>query len=152
MPFLRRERVLADLGGIQSYHPTVRKSYYATEERSGVGAARVCEFPGGMSLHERATEWREGSGYTLEIVDGRRTPPFTRALGRFDVEPVPGGTRVRFAFDYGLKFGALGRLMDRFAVRPQFTRVLPGVLSGLRDRVEAAANATDARQEPEAAA
>jgi len=42
--------------------------------------------------------------------------------------------------------------MDRFAVRPQFTRVLPGVLSGLRDRVEAAANATDDRQEPEAAA
>ena len=35
--------ILADLGAVQRFHPGVKKSYYSTTQKEGVGASRVCE-------------------------------------------------------------------------------------------------------------
>ena len=40
------------------------------------------------------------------------------------------------ALEYELKFGLLGRLMDRFMVKRQFDKVVPAVLSGLKRHME----------------
>ncbi len=34
---------IADLGAIQDFHPGVKKSYYTSEQREGVGASRHCD-------------------------------------------------------------------------------------------------------------
>ena len=40
------------------------------------------------------------------------------------------------ALEYELKFGPLGRLMDRFMVKRQFDKVVPAILSGLKRHME----------------
>ena len=94
---------IADLGAIQDFHPGVKKSYYTTEQESGVGASRHCDLKPFGSVEERATEWKEGESLALE---------------------------------YELKFGLLGRLMDRFMVKRRFDKVVPAVLSGLKRHME----------------
>ncbi len=44
--------------------------------------------------------------------------------------------RSRLALDYELKFGPLGRMMDRLLVRRQFKKVVPAILVGLKRYVE----------------
>ena len=133
-------RTVADLGDVQSFHPFVTKSYYHTEQLEGVGAARVCEFGGGRSIEEHAIEWHDGSDFTLELRNGKGMPPFKRAIGTMTVEDVDGRSRASLRFEYTLRYGLLGRLMDGMMVRPQFEKTLAAVLEGLKRKLEPAAH------------
>lgn len=128
--------ILADLGGIQEFHPQVKQSYWNSERRDGVGAARVCEFGGGRRVTETAVEWEPGESFVLRLHDGKGVPPFSRAFARLDVSDEEGGTRVTMRLEYSLRFGPLGRLMDRMMVRAQFEKVVPSVLGGLKEFAE----------------
>jgi carbon monoxide dehydrogenase subunit G len=128
--------VIADLGDIQAFHPGVRRSAYISDSKEGVGAARVCEFGGGRSVEEHAIEWEEGRSFTLELKNGRGMPPFKRAVATMSVRPDGDRTQVDMELRYTLRFGLIGKLMDRM-VRPQFERMLPAVLGGLKKQLEA---------------
>ncbi len=127
---------IADLGGIEKFHPGVKKSYYLSEQREGVGASRRCELKPFGAVDERAIEWKDGEWITLEIYGGEKAPPFKSAIGVMSVEEVGGATIARLALDYELKFGPLGRMMDRLLVRRQFKKVVPAILVGLKRYVE----------------
>lgn len=128
--------IWADLGGIQNFHPGVKKSYYTSEKKEGVGASRVCEFIPMGKVEESVTEWREGEEMTLAVFPKEKAPPFKTAHGRFALKPDGQGTVVTFAFDYALKFGPLGRLLDALMVRPQLRKAVPEILLGLKHHVE----------------
>ncbi|MEN8145468.1 MAG: SRPBCC family protein [Gemmatimonadota bacterium] len=128
--------ILADLGGIQNYHPGVTASYYNPGDRRGVGASRHCDLKPFGSVEETAIEWHEGESYTLRLHDGKRVPPFKHAAARLAVQPNGPGSVVTMELDYGLRFGLAGRLMDRMAVRSQFSKVLPALLTGLKEHAE----------------
>ena len=130
-----KERVwatIADLGGIQQFHPGVSRSYYLSDQREGVGASRRCELLPMGTVDEKAVDWQPGREFTLEIVPGPKAPPFKEAHGRMWVEEDEAGTLVGLQIDYQLKFGPLGRVMDRFLVQPQFRKVVPRILRGLK--------------------
>ena len=127
---------LADLGAIQDYNPGVSRSYYTSEQREGVGASRHCDLIPFGEVEERIVEWRDGEAYTLEIYDGRKVPPFKKALGFISVEEDGSGSIARFALEYELKYGLLGRLLDLVMVRRQFSKVPKAVLRGLKRHVE----------------
>ena len=128
--------ILADLGGIQKFHPGVRKSYYTTEQREDVGAARVCELLPMGAIEEKAVEWQEGEHYVLTIDPLEKAPPFKQAFGRLAAQEEGAGTRVMMTLDYNLKFGPLGSLIDVLMVRPQMRKVIPNVLLGLKHYAE----------------
>lgn len=128
--------ILADLGGIQKFHPGVRKSYYTTEQHEDVGAARVCELlPMGV-IEEKAVEWKDGDYYVLTIDPLKKAPPFKKAYGRLATQEEGTGTRVTMTLDYTLKFGPLGKLLDAAMVRPRMQKVVPTVLLGLKHYAE----------------
>ena len=133
-------RTIADLGDIQSFHPLVKKSYYHTEQREGVGAARVCEFGGGRSFEEHAIEWHDGEGFTLELRNFKGMPPFKRATATMTVEDADGQTRMSLRIEYTLRYGPLGRLMDRMMVRSQFDKAAAALVKGLKRKLERAAH------------
>ncbi len=124
--------ILADLGGIQKFHPGVKKSYYTTEQLEDRGAARVCELLPMGAVEETVTEWREGEHMVLTIDPLEKAPPFKQAHGRLAVQEEGTGTRVSMTVEYTLKFGWLGKLMDALMVRPQMQKVIPSVLLGLK--------------------
>jgi len=58
------------------------------------------------------------------------------ASGEISIHQDADGTLVHFHIQYELKFGPLGRLMDALMVRPQFAKVIPNVLLGLKHYAE----------------
>lgn len=128
--------ILADLGGIKNFHPGVTDSYYHPGDEKGVGASRHCDLKPFGSVEETAILWNEGESYTLRLHDGKRVPPFRNATGRLAVQPSGSGSVVTMELEYDLRFGLVGRLMDRVVVKSQFSKVVPSVLSGLKKYAE----------------
>ncbi len=128
--------IISDLGGIQNYHPLVRKSYYITDNKNGVGAARICEFKNGGVLEEKSVEWIEGESVNLNVIPGKKMPPFKTAFAKMKVERINSKTIASLTIEYELKFGLAGRLMNLLMVKPQFEKIVPSILEGLKQYTE----------------
>lgn len=128
--------ILADLGGIKNYNPSVTNSYYLPGEKRGIGAARHCDLKPFGSVEETAIQWDEGRSYTPLLHDGKKVPPFKKATGRLAVRSNGSGTVASMTLEYDLKYGPLGKLMDLVMVRSQFQKVIPTVLDGLKKYAE----------------
>lgn len=129
---------LADFGAIHRFNPTVPKSYTTNGQNSGVGAQRHCDLAmAGASIEERVVEWVEGERMKIEIYEGKNAPPFKQAFASIAVRDAGANTTiVRGAFEYSMKFGPLGLLMDLLMVKPQFGKAWGGVFAGLKHYVE----------------
>ena len=126
--------VLADLGGIDKWNPGVARSHWTSEQKQGVGASRHCDLqnPSGR-LEERAIEWREGEGYTIDVYES--SFPMKNTV-EFAIKPEGGGTRVYVTVNYRLKFGPVGALLDVLFVRRQIQKGFYNLLAGLKYFVE----------------
>ncbi len=128
--------ILADIGGIQNYNPGVSKSYSTSESNSGLGASRHCDLLPMGAVEERVIEWNEGSDYKIEIFEGKGVPPFKTAVARITVKSAGNGAVVTMHFEYRMKYGLVGALMDAIMVKPQFSKAIPGILAGLKHHAE----------------
>ncbi len=128
--------IVADLGAIQVFHPGVSKSYYTSEAKEGIGAARVCELLPMGKVEETAVEWQAGERLVLEIEPMEKAPPFKKALGYISLTEGGPQTTVNMTVEYTLKFGPIGSLMDSMMIRSQFEKIVPRVLQGLKHYAE----------------
>ena len=123
--------VIANLGGVVKFHPLVTNSYYVTDDKQGIGAARVCELGPDTFVNETAIAWNEGESYTLDVqfTKGQK-PPVNSLQGTVSVRGQGTGTVAEMTLEYDPKFGPLGKIMDMMVLRPQFNKLLPSVLKG----------------------
>lgn len=128
-------QTLADLGSIEVWNPGVVKSYWTSEHQEGLGAARHCDLKPFGTLEERATAWDHGERLTIEIHEHTKMP-FTRAEADFVLSDDGDGTRIDLHYSYHMRYGPLGPVLDRLAVRKQLVRGLGGLLKGLKRHVE----------------
>jgi hypothetical protein len=56
--------IIADLGDIYKYNPSVSKSYYTSDKKHGVGASRICELLPAGKVEEVITKWVSGKSTT----------------------------------------------------------------------------------------
>ena len=135
--------VLADIGSISEWAPSVLESHSTSTEPGGNGATRHCEVdgPGGKTaqLEERAFDWREGEGFKIDVYES--SLPLKRNIVSFSVKESGSGTQVTVSPDYQLKFGPIGMLMDKMMVRSKFESGMESLLAGLKQHVERGANA-----------
>ena len=139
--------ILADFGAVHRYNPSVGASHLLGDSpAAGVGAARHCDLTAfDATAEERITRWSEGKGYTLEIVGGTRLPPFAGpATAELQVRPA-GAERSVVTGDlrYRLRYGPVGRLMDRAMVRKRFGPAFGSILAGLKLHAETGAEITE---------
>ena len=62
--------------------------------------------------------------------------PFKSADIRFTLAPEDGWTRVQVSPLYELKYGLLGRLLDKVYVRRSYEKGMVDLLQGLKEYVE----------------
>lgn len=129
-------RIMADFGGIYKYNPNVSSSHSTSAANSGVGATRHCDLLPAGSVEERISEWNEGRDYKVDIFQGKGVPPFKTAVARLSIRPQNNGSRVQMRFDYHIKFGLIGRLLDWLMVKKQFGKAVPSILAGLKHYAE----------------
>ncbi|MCD4731365.1 MAG: SRPBCC family protein [Bacteroidales bacterium] len=129
--------VIADLGGIQNYNPTVKKSFYNTDIKSGEGAGRICEFNPMGKVDEKATQWDEGNNYTLHIRPLEKLPFFKEGFAHFSLSSTSNGeTEVSVEFEYDVTGGPVAWVMNKVMLRNNFDKGFEGILKGLKKHIE----------------
>ena len=126
--------VLADLEAVQHYNPGVKHAVYTTTMREGVGAARRCDFKPKGWAKERVIAWEAQKAITLEIEESQL--PFEFMRWRTAVAPDGAGTRVTQQLEYKVKFGLLGRLLDKLVIRRKIDQTLAQLFINLKQFVE----------------
>ena len=132
--------VLKFPGNIAAFHPLIKKSFMTTPAESGLDAKRHCDLlPMGV-MEEVITDWKEGEAFTMEVIGGKMLPPHHFMQGRIYIKEMAKHTEVNFELSYRLKFGMMGRLMDRLLIRPQFEKAPAKYVQGLKEYVEGKKN------------
>lgn len=140
-------KLISDIGGVYRYNPNVAQSRLTSGGADlGVGATRHCDLTfSGSSAEERILEWNEGEGYALEIFGGEKMPPFKgHPRAAVAVRPAGSGRSVVTGdLSYELKFGPVGRLMDKAMVAPRFGPAFGGLLAGIKHHAETGEEVTE---------
>ena len=77
---------ISDFGGVQVFNPVVETSVLTGDTPNhGLGIQRLCTFYDGNSIVETVKEWREGSGFTIEMTE--MNMPFKMATRRWTSLP-----------------------------------------------------------------
>lgn len=84
--------ILADLEAVREYNPGVKSAAVDGEQRSGVGARRVCELAPRGRVVERVTHWEDARALGLEVVESDWPIRFMHWVTR--IEPSADGTRI----------------------------------------------------------
>ena len=124
--------VLADLGAVSAWNPVIANSYYTSEDKEGVGAARHCDFPDGGYTKERVTDWKAEDTVRLNVYEG--TVPFDNFYGTYTVRDDGDSSIVHLALEYDLKSGV--PVDPQEIERQNRDELIPVVLGGLKHYVE----------------
>lgn len=127
--------VLADLEELDKYDPTVKTSTIISTQRTGLEAARKVLMRDGKNwFNERITEFEPGKALCYQLTECSFPIKGLRHSYRF--KPTPTGTEVEQVMEYTVKFGLLGKLMDRMMIRKQTSAGIQKFFAGLKTHVE----------------
>jgi hypothetical protein len=132
--------VLANLGGVAAWNPTVDSAECLDDAPLGPGARRRCYMHPSGWVTETVGQWDHGSLVTFEVEDA---PPLKSGVGRFALADHGVDTRLQAEFDYLVRLGPLGPVIDRLHVHRQLSSNWQQTIEGLRTYAEALA--TDRR-------
>ena len=125
--------VLADLGAIENYSPSVTKSYSTSENKQGIGASRHCDLLPMGSVEEKIIEWDEGESYKIEIFEGKAIP--FKGTGSFELTENGKSTNVKMTFEPDMGNGIFGKIMG-FMMKEKMNKMITGVVIGLKHHLE----------------
>lgn len=130
---------LADLEGVSQWNPAVDAAECISDQRRGLGARRRCYMHPSGWMVESVSEWEpeEVIAFTIE-----NAPPIRTGLGRFVLSEDGADTRLQAGFEYEVRYGPLGPVIDRLIVHRQLSSAWSEGMAGLRRHVEDQANAT----------
>ena len=124
--------ILADLECIDLWVEPVQLARCEGKITRGVGAERVCDLSGGVSITERWTDWTEGKSFQYAAFG---MPLVKRATNRWTLHPEDGKTLVTSEAEIELKGGFLSRFLE-IMMRPAMKALGPRSLSALAYLVE----------------
>jgi hypothetical protein len=89
--------VLADLGAIRRYMPSLKSSALTLGDKPGPGCVRTCENVKGQVWSEQCDAWEEGKSFSVVfLAEQPGFPyPFSRMRGGWRVEPTDRGCQVQ---------------------------------------------------------
>ena len=127
--------VLSDLEELDKYDPTVKTATITSTQRTGLNAARKVLMRDGKNwFEEKITEFAPGELLCYQLTDCSFPIKGLRHSYRF--KPTPSGTEVEQVMEYTVKFGLLGKVLDRLMIRKQTSAGIKKFFSGLKIHAE----------------
>jgi uncharacterized protein YndB with AHSA1/START domain len=126
--------VLENLEAVQHYNPTVTFAKYISDHKSGAGAARECELGDAGKVRERVTAVDPGKSITMELYE--HNWPIKSMQWTTNVLPDGSGTKVTQRLTYEMKFGLLGRLLNKLVMRNKLDNTLNEVFVSMKGYIE----------------
>ena len=124
-----------DFGSVHQWNPYVRTVNLLSDNNGGLGSERICYFYDGQELHEKITGFNDGDYIDVNLIN----PPFpvTDMIAKLKVDAEKDGlSKVTMRFEYKVKFGILGKLMNSMMIKSQFIKTGERVLNGLSERLQ----------------
>lgn len=110
---------LRDLSLAHNYVPGVIRTELTTAEHSGVGASRRVYQSATRGLDETVIEWVDGQGFLIRLHQGNEgaPAPFSEASFRYWLEDTTdGNSTMQLTLSYTVRWGALGRVLQRLVL------------------------------------
>ncbi len=133
--------VLADLGTVSRWAPTITESAMIGDASEGVGAVRTCEHVKMGTLEETVVSWSEGEAYAYDVTAGLPFP--MKALrNNWSVDEQGSRTKVTLHQEFSTKLGPLGSLMESMMLKRMMRKEMRLALAGLEYHIETGSIAT----------
>jgi len=127
---------LADFGNICHGHPAVSKSFITSDQKTGVGATRHCDFTMmGASAEERVIEWDEGKTITIEVYELNKMPGIDKLSLALSVAPAGESSVLRGTMTYTMK-NVLFDIMNSLVMKRMNSQLLDGIMAGHKKYME----------------
>jgi ligand-binding SRPBCC domain-containing protein len=123
---------LAKLEDIQLWSEPVLSAKCENSKSHGVGAERVCQLTGNLTIREHWIAWDEGRSYSYE---GFGIPMIKRATNTWSVYPEENKTLLTSEAELEIKGGAFGRILEP-VMRLMMQRMAPNALAAFKYLVE----------------
>ncbi|MFN8279741.1 MAG: SRPBCC family protein [Saprospiraceae bacterium] len=126
---------LADLALLDQYDPTVMKSTLLSTEKTGIGAKRKVMMKDGKNwFEEKITIFKPNEALTYQLTDC--SFPIKGLKHSYSFEKIGNQTKVIQVMEYTVKFGLLGKLLDRLMIRKQSDIGIKKFFTGLKSYAE----------------
>ncbi len=130
-------KVLEKPDNIHLFHPLIKNSLMIPAGESESATVRKCILKPMGEMTERITHWEEGSSYVTEVIGGKMLPPFEFMRGKIKLKSLSESeTEAIFTFQYKLKYGLFGQVLNTLFVKPQFKGAPVKYVKGLKMYVE----------------
>jgi carbon monoxide dehydrogenase subunit G len=127
---------LADFGNVQSLSPNVAKSYLTSDQQSGVGATRHCDFAAmGAQVEERIVAWEEGESMKIDIYQSKNMPMITGMEAEFKISEEGESTVITGTFEYGMT-NIIGNFLNSITMKKMNEKAWVQFLAGIKHNVE----------------
>jgi uncharacterized protein YndB with AHSA1/START domain len=124
---------LSDIRSVVVWNPGIDDVECLSEATTGLGARRRCfTHPSGW-MTESITEWQEARLIAFSIEDA---PPLKNGVARFLLSDEDSGTKLDALFEYEVKLGPIGPVIDRLIVQRKLSSAWRHGIDGLRNYTE----------------
>jgi uncharacterized protein YndB with AHSA1/START domain len=124
---------LSDIRSVVTWNPGIDDVECLSEHTTGLGARRKCfTHPTGW-MTESITGWQEGRLIAFSIEDAT---PLKNGVARFLLSDENSGTKLNALFEYEVKLGPIGPVVDRLIVHRKLTSAWRRGIDGLRNYTE----------------
>ena len=128
-------KILANVGELQNYDPTVLKSTATSANVNGLGASRKVDMKDGKHwFKEKMTACKPNEALTYELTDCNF--PINGLQHSYRFEGIGSQTKVSQDMEYEVKYGFLGLLMDSLMIRKQTDGGVKKFFAGLKEYAE----------------
>lgn len=127
--------ILANVGGLQNYDPTILKSSVTSENTNGLGASRKVDMKDGKHwFNERTTVCKTNEALAYQLTECNF--PINALQHSYRFERIENQTKVLQKMEYEVKYGLLGKLMDKLILKKQFDAGIKKFFAGLKEYAE----------------
>ena len=109
--------VLADYPNISVWNSGVHRSDAVGDTTEGVGAVRVCELDGNVSMRETVTAWTDQQTMAIAIDDIQKMPVKEAAM-TFSLADAGDATTLTMSYDFAPKGGPFAGLLAAMMTKP----------------------------------
>ena len=128
--------VIADFGNVSRTSPNLVKSYLTSEQQSGVGTTRHCDFAAmGATVEERIIEWNEGESLKIDIYERKNMPMIADMKAEFKITSDEDGTVLFGGFEYQMS-NAVGNMFNSLGMKKMNEKAWTDFLAGIKHHVE----------------
>ena len=128
-------KILTTVGELHNYDPTVRTSTVTSERPDGLGASRRVDMEDGKHwFEEEITACNKNEALTYQLTNCNF--PIARLQHSYRFERIGHRTNVSQEMKYEVKYGLLGKLMDRLMLRGKSDRGIKRFFAGLKEYAE----------------